>query len=127
VSTPILIFLAGFLAGAIAPARWLPDVGDGRVAGLAFLLICGLLGIVVALVAVHVYEIVRQLNNATVLGLGGEKPDVVANGITTTLSQIGPVLGIAAVVYLLAPAPREEQIAVASHTAPPHYSNQPTG
>ena len=122
-STPILIFLAGFLVGAIAPARWLPDVGDGRVAGLAFLLICGLLGIVVALVAVHVYEIVRQLHNAAALGLAGEKPDVVANGITTTLSQIGPVLGIAAAVYLLAPAPDEAQFAVASHSAPSRYSN----
>jgi hypothetical protein len=123
VSTPILIFLGGFLVGAIAPARWLPDVGDGRVAGVAFLLICGLLGIVVALVAVHVYEVVRQLNNATVLGLAGEKPDVVANGITTTLSQIGPVLGIAAAVYLLAPAPGEEQFALASQSAPSRYSN----
>ena len=126
-STPILIFLAGFLVGAIAPARWLPDVGDGRVAGLAFLLICGLLGMVVALVAVHVYEIVRQLNNAAALGLAGEKPDVVANGITTTLSQIGPVLGIAAAVYLLTPAPAEEQIAVASHAARSRHSNQATG
>ena len=122
-STPILIFVAGFLVGAIAPARWLPDVGDGRVAGIAFLLICGLLGMVVALVAVHVYEIVRQLHNAAALGLAGEKPDVVANGITTTLSQIGPVLGIAAAVYLLAPAPDEPQLAVASHSAPARYSN----
>ena len=126
-STPILIFLAGFLIGAIAPARWLPDVGDGRVAGLAFLLICGLLGIVVALVAVHVYEIVRQLDNAAALGLADEKPDVVANGITSTLSQIGPVIGLAAAVYLLAPGSDEREIAVVPQTARSPYSEQPMG
>jgi hypothetical protein len=127
VSAPILIFLAGFLVGAIVPARWLPDVGDGRVAGVAFLLICGLVGIVVALVAVHVYEIVRQLNNAAALGLADEKPDVLANGITSTLSQVGPMLGLAAAVYLLAPGPGEQEIAVASSAARSSYSEQVTG
>jgi hypothetical protein len=33
---PILIFVACFGGGAAAAARWLPDLGPGSVAGLAF-------------------------------------------------------------------------------------------
>jgi hypothetical protein len=52
-----------------------------------------------------VYEIARQLNDASSLGVGNEKPDVVANGIMAMLRDVGPILGLSAAVYLLAPAP----------------------
>lgn len=108
---PILIFLAGFAIGSIAAAAWLPNLGEGRVAGLSLLVVCGLLGMVLALIALHVYEIVRQLDHATELGLGNAKPDAVANGLMAMLRDIGPVLGLAGAVYLLAPAPNDEELA----------------
>jgi hypothetical protein len=103
ISMPILISLVAFVVGAVVPARWLPDLAEGRVAGIALLVTCGLTGIVLALVAVHVYEIGRQLSSASSLGVTNAKPDVVANGILAMLRDIGPILGLSAAVYLLAP------------------------
>jgi len=105
---PILIFLIALAAGGVAAAGLLPDLGEGRVAGVALLVIAGLCGMALALVAVHVYEIVRQLDNAATLGISGSKPDVVANGLMAMLRDIGPIVGLAAAVYLLAPGREEE-------------------
>jgi hypothetical protein len=55
--------------GAVLTGRWLPDLAEGRVAGIALLVTCGLTGMVLALVAVHVYEIGRQLTSASSLGV----------------------------------------------------------
>jgi hypothetical protein len=109
VGVPILIFVVGFGVGAALPARWLPDLGEGRVAGVAFLVVCGLVGMMFALVALHVYEIVRQLDSAGSLGVGNAKPDVIANGLLAMLRDIGPILGLAAAVYLLAPASEQDE------------------
>ena len=111
---PILIFLIAFAAGGIAAAGLLPDLAGGRVAGIALLVVAGLTGMTLALVAVHVYEIVRQLDNAGALGITGSKPDVVANGLMAMLRDIGPILGLAAAVYLLAPAPEDDLPSVQS-------------
>jgi hypothetical protein len=106
---PILIFLVAFAAGGVAAAGVLPDLAEGRVAGIALLVVAGLAGMSLALVAVHVYEIVHQLDNAGTLGIAGAKPDVVANGLMAMLRDVGPILGVAAVVYLLAPR-REDDL-----------------
>ena len=106
---PILIFLIAFAAGGVAAAGLLPDLAEGRVAGIALLVVAGLAGITLALIAVHVYEIVRQLNHAGTLGVAGSKPDVVANGLMAMLRDIGPIVGLAAAVYLLAPG-REDDL-----------------
>ncbi|HTP22829.1 MAG TPA: hypothetical protein VMJ65_24700 [Solirubrobacteraceae bacterium] len=105
---PILIFLIAFGAGGVAAAGLLPDHADGRVAGIALLVIAGLAGMTLALIAVHVYEIARQLDNAGTLGISGSKPDVVANGLMAMLRDIGPIVGLAAAVYLLAPGRENE-------------------
>jgi hypothetical protein len=110
---PILIFVVAFAIGSILPARWLPDLAPGRVGGLALMVVCGMLGMVLALVAVHAYELVRALNQAGPLGLSGQKPDTTANAILTTLRDAGPILGLATATYLLAPAP-EDQLPVSS-------------
>ncbi|HXD64449.1 MAG TPA: hypothetical protein VNV17_07530 [Solirubrobacteraceae bacterium] len=104
-AVPILICLVAFVLGTVLTARWLPDLAEGRVAGIALVVTCGLAGMVLALVAVHVYEIRRQVTGAGSLGVTTAKPDIVANGIMTLLRDIGPILGLAAAVYLLAPAP----------------------
>lgn len=61
-------------------------------------------GIALALVGLHIYEIVRQLDNANLEAIANSKPDIVATGIIDTLAAVGPIVGLAAVVYLLAPA-----------------------
>jgi hypothetical protein len=105
---PILIFLVAFASGSVAAAGLLPELAVGRVAGFALLAVVGLAGMTLALIAVHVYEIVRQLNNAGTLGITGSKPDVVANGLMAMLRDIGPILGLAAAVYLLAPGGEDD-------------------
>ena len=71
--------------------------------------VAGLAGMTLALVAVHAYEIVRQLEVAGTVGIAGSKPDVVANGLMAMLRDIGPILGLAVAVYLLAPG-REDDL-----------------
>jgi hypothetical protein len=106
-AVPILIFLIAIVAGAAVAARWLPMLERDRVGTLAFWVTCGLAGVALALGAVHVYEVVRELNNLSGGDLGNAKPDVVATGLIDTLRDIGPVLGLGAAVYLLAPASTE--------------------
>lgn len=121
---PILIFVVGFGVGAALPAGWLPDLGEGRVAGVAFLVVCGLVGTVFALVALHVYEIVRQLDSASSLGVGNAKPDVIANGLLAMLRDIGPILGLAAAVYLLAPEAEQDESPDGPPDVAPGYSSE---
>jgi hypothetical protein len=124
VGVPILIFVVGFGVGSALPARWLPDLGEGRVAGVAFLVVCGLVGMVFALVALHVYELVRQLDTAGSLGVGNAKPDVIANGLLAMLRDIGPILGLAGAVYLLAPEPEQDELPGGPPEAAPGYSSE---
>jgi hypothetical protein len=119
---PILIFVVGFGVGSALPARWLPDLGEGQVAGVAFLVVCGLVGMVFALVALHVYEIVRQLDSAGALGVGNAKPDVIANGLLAMLRDIGPIFGLAAAVYLLAPTREQDESPGGPPEVAPGYS-----
>jgi hypothetical protein len=102
----ILIVIGAFAIGSVLPARRLPDRADGRVAGVALYSVCGLLGIALASVAVHVYELIRQLDQSTQLGLDGQRSDTAANAILATIRDVGPILGLAAAVYLLVPAAR---------------------
>ena len=101
-AVPILIFVIALAAGVLLAARWLPGLGTSRIGTGAFWVTCGLAAIALSLAAVHVYEIVRLLNSTIVGGLGNAKPDIVATGIIETLRDVGPILGLAAVVYLLA-------------------------
>jgi hypothetical protein len=126
VGVPIFIFVLAFAVGSVLPARLLPALAEGHIAGIALLVTCGLFGMVVALVAVHVYEIVRQLDQARSLGLSNAKPDTIANGILTTLRDAGPILGLAAAVYLLAPAPDEDESPTGSRGVPGDYSSEPS-
>lgn len=126
VGIPVVIFLLAFAVGSALPARLLPALAEGHIGGIALLVTCGLLGMVLALVAVHVYEIVRQLDQASSLGLSNAKPDTIANGILTMLRDVGPILGLSAAVYLLAPAPDEDESPAGSRGAAAGYSSEPS-
>lgn len=102
-AVPILIFVLALATGGLVAARWLPDLGTTRIGATAFWVTCCLAGIALALAAVHVYEIARQLDSANVGGIGNAKADIVAEGIIDTLRDVGPILGLCAAVYLLVP------------------------
>lgn len=103
---PVLIFLACFSVGVVASSRWLPDLAAGSVAGLAFLLVCGLLGAAAGLLGVSVYTIVEELKHVPpVISAGAGEGELVAGFLRNLVFEDGSLLGFAAVVYLLAPVP----------------------
>lgn len=107
VAVPIVIFVFCVSAGVFASSRWLPDLAGGTVGGLALFVVCGLLGASLGLVGLQIYSTVRQ---AEVLGRIAGSSTIVANGLSAILWQAGSLLGLAAVVYLLAPrAQRPEE------------------
>ena len=100
---PILTFVVALAAGSVLTARWLPDTGSGPVGTIALAAVSGLVGITCALVAVHVCYLVQQLDQSASLDVSGGNPEIVSNAILSTLRDAGPVIGLAAVAYLLAP------------------------
>jgi hypothetical protein len=100
VAIPIVIFVVCVSAGVFASSRWLPDLAGGTIGGLAFFVVCGLLGASLGLVGLQIYSMVRQ---AEVLGKFDGSSTIVANGLSAILWQAGFLLGLAAAVYLLAP------------------------
>lgn len=96
---PVVIFVVCLCAGVVAGTRWLPALAAGVVGGLAFFVVCGLLGAALALVGLHVYSIVEDVNAFSGLKHG----EVVAGGLASMLWESGSLAGVAAVVYLLAP------------------------
>jgi hypothetical protein len=104
---PVLIFFGASSPGVLAGARWLPDLAPGQVGGLAFFMVCGLVGAATGLIGVHIYSIVEELNHLS--GGGGlTRGEVVAQGLRVVVYEAGSLLALAGVVYLLAPAGPEE-------------------
>jgi hypothetical protein len=106
---PILIIGVTFIGAGVFAAQWLPPLAPGRVGALAFVTVCVLLGVTLAIVGIHIYEIVRALDAIGASPIPGvvNKSDIVANGAAEILRDAGPVLGLAVAVYLLAPAADE--------------------
>jgi hypothetical protein len=96
---PVVVFVACLGAGVVAAARWLPDLAVGPVGSLAFFVVCGLLGAALGLVGLHIYSIVNALGEFRSLGNG----EIVAAGLVSMIWEAGSLLGLATLVYLLAP------------------------
>jgi hypothetical protein len=96
---PVAIFVTCLCVGVFAGARWLPDLAEGTVGGLAFFAVCGLLGAASALVGLHIYSIVHGLGGTT----GSFRSELVASGLNGMLWEAGSLVGIATAIYLLAP------------------------
>jgi hypothetical protein len=93
--------------GVVAAARWLPDLAAGQVAGLAFFLVCGMLGAALGLLGVHIYLIVEEMDHFG--GNGIASREIVGEGIRDTVVEVGGLLGFAGIIYLLAPPPEDDQ------------------
>jgi hypothetical protein len=103
VGVPILVFVLCLGGGAVAAGQWLPDIEAGVTGGLAFFVVCGLLGLALALFGMHIYLIVHELNHLA-FGPGGlTKAEVVGDGLRDIAFEDGAVLGLAFAVFLLAP------------------------
>jgi len=93
---PIVVFLGCFAAAIVAVDRWLPDLAEGRVGGLAFFSVAGLLGAGASLLGLHIYEIVREVTLTQ-----SEKVsniEIVTIGLENMLRDVGTVVGLAAAV-----------------------------
>jgi hypothetical protein len=95
VLVPVLVFLTCVTAGVVTAARRLPDLGEGTVGGLAFLVVCGLLGAALGLVGLHIYTVVHDIGRFG----GSANTEIVAQGLAGMLWEAGSLLGIAAAVY----------------------------
>jgi hypothetical protein len=105
---PVLVFLGAMSVGVLASARWLPDLAEGQVAGLAFFLVCGMFGAALGLVGVHLYTLVEELNQFHQLPNNFDKGQIVAGALRDAVFEAGSLVGLASVVYLLAPPVEEE-------------------
>jgi hypothetical protein len=113
VLVPILVFLTCVSAGVVTAARRLPDLGEGTVGGLAFLVVCCLLGAALGLVGLHIYTVAHDIGRFG----GSANTEIVAQGLASMLWEAGSILGIATVVYLLAPPDESDGQAAADHNA----------
>ncbi len=100
---PVLVFVLTFVAAVWAAARWLPDLAPGPVGGLTFFVVCGLAGAAAGLAGLHVYEIVRGLEETSGSGPFERKGDVLAAGLVSMLYECGLIAGAAVAVFLLGP------------------------
>ena len=97
-ATPVIILVLCLCAGVTASVRWLPDLAEGLVGGLAFFTVCGLLGASLGLFGLHIYSIAEEVN-----GFGIERGAILASNLESMFWETGSMLALAAIVYLLAP------------------------
>src|ERR1700685_118502 len=100
----VLIAVACFVAGAIAAARWLPDLAEGQVGTMAFFVICGLCGAVVSLFGLNIDAMIKQAER---LGQEGEQT-AIALGLLDILRDCAPISAFALIAFLLAPRPSDQ-------------------
>lgn len=95
----VIICVVCLVAGAAASARWLPELAPGPVGGMALCAVCGLLGMALAVVGLHIYGIVEIEDGGRFgrIELAGE--------LMSMFTDAGPLIGLAIVAYLLAPEP----------------------
>ena len=106
---PALVFVVTFVAGVMASARWLPGLAAGPVGGLGFFAVSGLVGAATGLAGLHVYLIVRALEESTGDGRFGGQGFILADGLTSILFECGLIVAAAVAVFMLSPPPAEPE------------------
>ena len=94
----IVIAVGCFAAGVWAASRWLPELAPGPVATLAFFAVCGLLGAALCVVGLHIDFLVRAIEEN-----GRDHAELVAGELSSMLQDGGTLVGMALIVFLLAP------------------------
>lgn len=114
---PIIIAVACFAAGVIPASRWLPDLAEGPFGTIAFFVVCGLCGAVLAIVGIYVYLIVRDFERTAF-----ETMTITADLLAAMLRDAGTVSGLALTAYLLAPKRPHETFSPAAEVS---YAEHP--
>jgi hypothetical protein len=112
---PVLVFLVCFCVGVIAAARWLPDLAAGPVGGLAFFAVVGLFAAALSIAGLVAYTTIAEITNPP-NRIGVDKAEILAGGIRNVLLDSGTISGLTGIVYLLAPAPDEDEYIGESQT-----------
>ena len=95
-----IVAVACFIGGMWAATTWLPALAEGPVGTLVYFIVCGLAGGALAVFGVHIWQIVRELEqNRRILG----SAELVAGALVETLWQSGTLAASALIAYLLAP------------------------
>jgi hypothetical protein len=96
------IFIVCLGAGATLAARWLPPLAGPR-GRWAWLVTCGLLGAAVTAAGLEIYLTARDLNQSRRLDIISQtNANVVASGLRGGVYVVGVLVGLAALIYLLA-------------------------
>ncbi len=118
---PLVIAVVVFCVASYVAMRWAPPLRDTRVGRLAALIVAVLFGAALVVIAIDVYDMIRELDkvpgslvdfsdgDAFAGALRGVKSEIVAKAIREALASAGPLLGFAAAVHLLAPPPAEAE------------------
>jgi hypothetical protein len=91
VGLPVVLFAVCLCGGAVASAQLLPDLDAGPLGGA------------LALFSQHIYLIVSEVEHLGSGPAAATKGEVVGAGLRNIAVDEGTVLGLAFVVYLLAP------------------------
>jgi hypothetical protein len=92
-----VIYVLCLSAGVVVASQWLPSLAPGAIGGVAFFVVCGLLGGALGVVGLSIYGIVE-------LNVGSQFADqAAANDLADMMWQAGLLAGLAMTVYLLAP------------------------
>jgi hypothetical protein len=95
-----LVVACCFLAGSVGLANRLPELAEGSTGTIAFSLICGLGGIVLAVLGAQVDYTVRAVEGAEGHSYA---TTILAADLLTTLRDVGTLLALTLIAYLLAP------------------------
>ena len=117
---PALIFLVCFGGGVFGATRWLPDLAEGPVGGMAYFVVCGLLGAALAMLGLQIYLTIEALQHGG-FGLHDDKGILLGDGLVSILFESGSLLGLAAIVYVLAPRPGAGGVRAVGAPALPDY------
>lgn len=94
-----LVVACCFLAGSVGVANQLPELAEGSTGTIAFFLICGLGGIVLAVLGAQVDYTVRSVEQAE----GRYATTILAGDVLGTLRDVGTLLALTLIAFLLAP------------------------
>ncbi len=93
-----IVAAACFVAGIWAATRWLPPLAEGPVESLVYFVVCGLAGTVLVVFGIHIWDIVRELEQSHQFL---ESDELIANELVEALWQAGTLAALALIPYLL--------------------------
>jgi hypothetical protein len=98
----IVVAVVCFIAGVGASSRWLPELADGPVGGIAYFIVCGLAGAALSALGLNIDATVRSLEG-TGSNLDGIETTILADSLISIMRDCGTIAGLALIAYLLAP------------------------